>query len=239
MPRKPLFISIMAFMFMSLAISFPVQVAYMFHYGPLDIAPIFTKLTPLNYVLMGLFMVTAYLTYTTNKLIFLLLPFMNFFVFLNNFVVAEYGQIYSHAQTLVASTLFLLLTLSFYQKDIYQIYNDIRFRWWLTSPRYQKIVPITLKYNDQVIETKTFDISQTGMFIECDDRYQMFKIPNMQDIEIILHNGHKIIPLKAKIVRKSIAKGHYPAGLGVQINYDNSQNTQEIYKELFEYQSAA
>lgn len=227
MPTKPKFISFMSLLFATLAISFPVQIMFMFGYMPWDIVPILTKLTPLNYILIASFSYTAYLTYNTNKLVFITLPFLNFFVFLNNFVVAEYGQIYTHAQTLVASTAFLLLTLSFYQKDIYNIYNDLKFRWWLTSPRFQKIIPITILHSGEEYNCTTFDISKTGMFIKTDDLYRVFKIQNNKDIELLFKIGKKAIKLKAQIVRKSISKGQYPAGVGVHFSERPSYNESE------------
>lgn len=218
MPTKPKFILLMSALFLALAISFPVQIMFMFGYMPWDIIPIVTKLTPLNYLLIAVFSYTAYLTYKTNKLVFVMLPFLNFFVFINNFIVAEYGQIYTHAQTLVASTAFLLLTLSFYQKDIYNVYNDLKYRWWLTSPRFQKKIPIIINYLDETYNCTTFDISKTGMFIKTDDLYRVFKIENNKNIDLVFKIGKQDIKLTAKVVRKSIAKGNYPAGVGVHFN---------------------
>lgn len=218
MHNKPKFVLVVANIFIALAISFPVQIMLVYKHGPLDIIPIFTKLTPLNYILMGLFCFTAYLTYTMNKLIFILLPFLNFFVFMNNFIVAEYGQDFTHAQTIVASTAFLMLTLSFYQKDIYNVYNDMKFRWWLTSPRFKKQIPIRVTVDGETYFSKTFDISKTGMFIETDDLYRIFKIENGKEITVRIMK-ERPIDLVAKVVRKSIAKGHYPAGIGIHFDY--------------------
>lgn len=218
MPTKPKFINVMSFLFLALAISFPVQIMIMFKHYPWDVVAIATKLTPLNYILIGFFVYTAYLTYTTNKLVFLMLPFLNFFVFLNNFVVAEYGQAYTHAQNVVASTAFLLLTLSFYQKDIYQVYSDMKFRWWLTSPRLKKQIPVTIHYDGEVYNCSSYDISKTGMFIKTDDLFRIFKIENNKEIEVYFKINNRPIKMKATVVRKSIAKGQYPPGIGVHFN---------------------
>lgn len=75
MPTKPKFIPLMSILFIALAISFPVQIMVMFRYMPWNILPLVTKLTPLNYLLISLFIYTAYLTYKTNKMVFIMLPF--------------------------------------------------------------------------------------------------------------------------------------------------------------------
>lgn len=227
MPNKPKFIKFMSIVFALLAISFPVQIMFMFGYMPWEFVSIATKLTPLNYILIGFFFYASYLTYKTNKLVFIMLPFLNFFVFLNNFVVAEYGQVFTHAQTIVASTAFLLVTLSFYQKDIYNVYNDLKFRWWLTSPRFKEQMPVIISYQGEDFRCTTFDISRTGMFIKTDDLYKVFKIENNKDIEIKFIVGKKSIILQAQVVRKSIAKGQYPAGIGVHFNDQETTDKSE------------
>lgn len=233
MPIKPKFITFMGLIFCALALSFPIQIMVLFKFAPWEFISIFSKLTPLNYVLMAFFSYTAYLTFTTNKLVFLVLPFLNFFVFLNNFVVAEYGQVYTHAQTVVASTAFLLLTLSFYQKDIYLVYNDLKFRWWLTSPRFKQKIPVVIEYKGEKYNCQSYDISKTGMFIKADDLFQVFKINNSEEIIIHFKINNKNISLNAKIVRKSISKGQYPAGVGVHFKNDKlNDSTQLIPREF-------
>lgn len=228
MPTKPKFINIMSFIFIALALSFPVQIMFMFKLPPWHIGILASKLTPLNYLLMGLFLYTAYLTYKTNKLVFIILPIVNFFVFLNNFIVAEYGQVFTHTQTVVASTAFLLLTLSFYQKDIYQVYSDLKFRWWLTSPRFKRQIPITIHYQGEKFQTSTFDISKTGMFIKTDDLYRIFKIENNKEIELSFKINNRTMKLTATVVRKSIAKGQYPAGIGVHFSQETPNELEEL-----------
>lgn len=99
MNQKPLFIPLMAISLILIAISFPIQIAILFDYSFLDFAQIFSKLTPLNYVVIMLLVYTSYLTYKMKPSVFIALPILNLFVFLNNFIVAEYGQIYGHFQT--------------------------------------------------------------------------------------------------------------------------------------------
>jgi hypothetical protein len=191
----------------------------LFEYNVFNFTEILSKLTPLNYILMTLLLITSYLTYKVNPSVFILIPILNLTVFINNFIVAEYGQIYAHLQTLLISICFLLLTLSFYRTEIYKIYHDIKFRYWLTSPRFNSRLPIEIHYNNTVIKTKSFDISLTGLFIEADLNNKIFKLDSKKNIDIIIHDNKKQIKLNVFITRKCMSRGHYPAGIGVKLNH--------------------
>lgn len=95
-------------------------------------------------------------------------------------------------------------------------------------------MPITIHYEDESYKCTTFDISRTGMFIKTDDLYRVFKIENNKEIELLLKIGKNPIKIKAQVVRKSIAKGNYPAGVGIHFikrpNDDNEWDTQYYNK---------
>jgi hypothetical protein len=219
MDKKPLFPFFMSLILMLIAVSFPVQIAIMFDYNLFEIKVIFSKLTPLNFIVMILLTYTSFLTFRLDAKVFILLPFLNLFVFLNNFIVAEYGQIYGHLQTFLVSTLFLLFSVTYYKKDIYNVYHDLRFRYWLTSPRFNKNLPIEIHHNGVVIKSETFDISKTGLFIKADICNNIFNIDSHQNIEVIIIDNKRRIKISAHIMRKCMAQGHYPAGIGVKLDH--------------------
>jgi len=221
MNQKPLFIPLMAISLILIAISFPIQIAILFDYSFLDFAQIFSKLTPLNYVVIMLLVYTSYLTYKMKPSVFIALPILNLFVFLNNFIVAEYGQIYGHFQTFFVSSIFLAFSLSYYRKDIYRVYHDLKFRYWLTSPRFKKNLPVDIIFNNHTIHAETFDISKTGLFIKVDPNKELFDINTHQDIDIIIYDKKRKIKLSAYIMRKCMAQGKYPAGIGIKLNHSD------------------
>lgn len=216
MNKKPRFIAFITAVFLCLALSFPLQIMHIYSLGLSEFVMIFSKLTAMNYMLMAFFIVCAYYSYKINKHIFIILPFLIFFVFLNNFIVAQYGDNYTHTQTLLSSVAFLLLCLSFYQVDIYQVYHNEKFRWWMVPTRYKKSIPVKIKVNDDIFISNTFDISKTGMFIEEDKNSRLLNIEQNTHISITLL---KNIPIEitATVVRASLAKGKYPAGIGIKI----------------------
>lgn len=219
MKKIPLFVPLMALSLFLIALSFPIQIALIYDHSIFEITTIMSKLTPLNYIVMGLLLYTSYLTLKIKARVFIVLPILNLFVFLNNFVVSEYGQLYGHFQTFLVSTLFLLYTLTFYRKDIYRVYHDLKFRYWLTSPRFKRHLPVELHYKGNIIKTETFDISKTGLFIKTDPYKELLSINTHQDIDIVIIDKRKRIKLNAYIMRKCVAQGSYPEGIGVRINH--------------------
>lgn len=224
MHKKPIFIPIMTAFFLVLALLFPVQIMVLFRYSPLDIISVLTKLTPLNYIVMTLLIGTSYLTYKMNSKVFILLPLLNFCIFFNNYIVAEYGQIYSHTQTYFASFGMLALSLGFYQKDIFKIYHEIKYRYWLTSKRFKKNMPVLICIDDIAINTECFDISKTGMFIKTDPNLEIFNLKTNSTIDVYINIGKSKVKLSAKVIRKCLQKGNYPKGVGVAFNIISDHN---------------
>ncbi len=207
----------MSAIFFLIAASFPIQISIIYRIELFDILGILSKLTFINISTMVMLFAASILTMQINKRIFYALPILNFFIFFNNFIVSEYGSTYSSTQTLSASLIFLVSTLGFYQKDIYKVFHDLRYRYWLSSKRFNKEIIVLVEYEDQNIWSKTYDISKTGMFIVDENLEHLYKIPGNSTIKIKLFIGtDKYIPLEAVIIRKSFSRGKYPAGIGIQ-----------------------
>ena len=221
MKSKPIFFSLMPLVLISLAASMPLQVALIYDISIFEVSAIMSKLTPLNYVLMGLFMWLAFATYKIDKNLFILLPFINLFVFLNNYVVGSFGKDFNLVQTTLASTLFLVMTLTYYHKDNYKIINELKNRWWLTSPRQKLNLPLTITSAKEKIKTSSFDLSKSGLFALNDPDFELFQLPKDKVVEITIHTDDQTLKMKGKLVRKALSKGHYPEGVGIQFMEDD------------------
>jgi hypothetical protein len=216
MKNKPMFFSVMPLVLTVLAFSMPAQIAIIYDISIFEFEAIMSKLTPLNYLLMGMFLWLSIATYKIDKNLFILLPFINLFVFLNNYVVGSFGEDFSIVQTTLASSLFLALTLSYYLKDNYKIINDIKTRWWLTSPRNKLKIPLTIISSKDKIKTQSFDVSKSGLFAINDPDFELFQIPKDNIVDITIHTEDNTLKMKGKLVRKALSKGHYPEGVGIQ-----------------------
>lgn len=218
MNKKPLFFSLMPWILAMITLSMPLQISFIYGISPFDIKAIFSKLTPLNYVLMGLFTWLSFATYKIDKNLFILLPFINLFVFLNNYVVGSFGEDFNIIQTTLASCFFLGMTLMYYLRDNYKIISDLKNRWWLTKPRKQIDVPLTIVGSNELIKTKSFDLSETGLFALNDPDFELFQLPKNKVVDITIHCGGNNLKMRGKLVRKALRKGHYPEGVGIQFD---------------------
>ncbi|MCO4752878.1 MAG: PilZ domain-containing protein [Bacteriovoracaceae bacterium] len=223
MKTKPLFFTVMPAIFLMLALALPVQIALIYQINIFDLTGIFSKLTPLNICLMGMFAWVSFATFKYDKSLFVLLPFVNLAVFVNNYVVGSFGEDFSIFETTVGSTAFLALSVSFYSKSIYRVFNEQNYRWWLSVPRKKLSVPLTIHTSANTIKTKSFDVSETGIFAITDNEFGLFKTAKNQEIELSIHLNDKILQCKGKIVRKSLQKGAYPEGVGIQFSQVDGQ----------------
>ena len=218
MKTKPMFFTLMPAVFLVLAIAMPLQISLIYKISPLDFVGIFSKLTPLNILLMATFGWVAYATHSFDKRLFVLLPLLNLAVFANNYFVGAFGQDFSILETSLSSTAFLALSMSFYSKSIYRVFNEKNFRWWQSVPRKKLAVPLTIYTNANTIKTKSFDVSETGIFAVSDSDLDLFKASKEQELELCIHLNDQVLQCKGKIVRKAMSKGTYPEGVGIQFS---------------------
>lgn len=216
MKSKPFFFSFMSALFLMLAIAMPIQIVLIYQYSFSDVSAILNKLTTLNWVLMGLFVALSALTYKVNQNVIYLLPVTTLLVTVNNWSVSKYGQNFNLEQTAFATICFLAINLTFYREKVFKCLTLPQFRWWNSDPRTQAAIPIEIKSGLNTIGTFSFDISQTGMFIEEDTLLKLSRLKVGDTIDLSIKLDGKIINKSAKIVRRSNAQGHYPSGIGVQ-----------------------
>ena len=218
MKTKPMFFNIMPAVFLMLALAMPIQIALIYRINILDFVGIFSKLTPLNIMLMMTFGWVAYATHSFDKKLFLLLPILNLIVFANNYFVGAFGQDFSILETTISSTAFLVLSMTFYSKSIYRVFNEKNFRWWQSVPRKKLAVPLTIYTNSNTIKTKSFDVSETGIFAVSDSDLDLFKASKDQELELCIHLSDQVLQCKGRIVRKALSRGTYPEGVGIQFS---------------------
>ena len=229
MNKRPLYIPVMALFFLVTGLFFPIQIAYIFNVNLFDFSHIINKLTALNLISMALLFTSSALTLKMNKNIFLLLPILNFFIFINNYIVAEYGQHYSHTNTIISSMAFLVISLGFYQKDMHKMFHDLKFRYWLSSKRFTRNMPIIVEFDNKAVSTTTHDISKSGMFIVDKHFGKLYELERNKEIIVKISLGRKrTINMKAKIVRKTMARGTYPQGIGIQFEEELSNQDYKI-----------
>lgn len=223
MNSKPMFFTVMPFVFIALAVAMPLQISVIYDLSPFDFEAIFSKLTPINIMLMFLFAWVAYATKALDRNVFIALPFINLAVFVNNYIVGSFGNDFNIFETTIASSAFMAVSLTFYNQKIYKVLNDRSFRWWQTNPRREMRLPITIHTANDTIRTTTFDISKSGIFALSDNNLELFQTSKDLEIDLNIHVDDRVLKCRGKIVRKTLPKGKYPEGVGIHFSQVDNQ----------------
>lgn len=245
MKTRPKKLIVLSAFLMILACSFPVQVMALYGHTPLELQAIAGKLAPLNWAIMALAPVAAWLAYRASPWLLAVLPGLTLLVFYNNWLVGAVGTDYSAGAAALSSAGFVLGVGALLSRDALQVVLNPSARWWMTPLRRKLSLPVRFKllsrnraprksqeiYDEFYI--RTFDISEGGAFIPLDQPGQSIgttEARNLQVFGTILKNlavgtqCYVCLPLKdvsfiqcrAEIVRNTPGRGEYPAGVGIR-----------------------
>jgi len=219
------------------ALSFPVQVMWLYGHGFDEIGAIFTKLTSLNWLVVSGLLVGSYLYFQASRWIVYFAPVFLTLVFYNNYQVGVFAQDFSLVQTSFASLGAGLLFVPLLMPSSQVILKDPKRRWWRRSKRINKEVAATLNpFVGEMIQARTFDISQTGTFLALDGSQQ--HCPKVGDTVRVSFNinGMKRIRCEAVVVRIAEPKGCYPRGIGLRFLEFEKMHQKSFEKLLSQYE---
>lgn len=200
-----------------IALSFPIQVMVLYGHHWSELNAILGKITWLNWMVIGSFLVGAYLYFHASRLILYLTPVILGLVAFNNYIVGKFSGDYSVAQTTFATVAMALVFLPLALPSSRMVLTDPKRRWWRRSKRFHKRVSTTLNpFVGDMIQAHTFDVSQTGAFVCFQDGQNT--LPKVGDTLRVSFNvsSMKKIRCEAIVVRVTEAKGHYPKGIGIR-----------------------
>lgn len=226
---------IVALALVLLAVSFPVQVVYLYDHSFTEVDAIVSKISFLNWLVIGGLITLSYLHLKASKLLMVAAPLLIFLVGLNNYVVGQFASDYSMGQTMAATSLFSLLFTPLFLPSSRLIFKDPTRRWWVRSKRYHKKISTTINpYVGDMLHAYTFDISETGAFISFED-LPPEDMPKVGDhIRVSFNvNSMRKIRCEAIVVRLAEPKGRYPQGLGLRfVGFDKNhqKNFHQVLK---------
>ena len=231
MKTKPMYFNLMGALFLIMAASLPLQIWMIYRVN--DVNMILSKMTYLNWILVALFCCTSFLCFKVSKAILFLVPLTCAVVCVNNAVVASYGNDFSFGQTLFASISFVILCSTFYSPKISQVLMDTKNRWWEPAPRYKKSLPVQIIFDKNQINGLSFDISESGIFVQQDPVMALNNIAIGQVIKLQIELPHGTLNCSAEVVRKTqLDEGNYPAGLGFRFIDPSAYLKQTIQEEF-------
>ncbi|MDP7319355.1 MAG: PilZ domain-containing protein [Bacteriovoracaceae bacterium] len=225
MKTKPLYLTLFPIFAFLLALSFPLQIYYLYQTPLHDLAKIFSMLTPLNLLTMTTLILTSVLTLSLNKWVYKIVPLLLLTLFINNAVVGLYGTDYTLAQVCVSFVLFALSLKPFYKNEIKAVIQNPRLRWWQTPKRYNMIKPLRISSEHFNIYSQSVNVSETGIFAEIQEKelLESLKVNDIVKLDIIDKDK---ITLEAKVVRVNSNHEVQPDGFGLHfLQNDNHKKS--------------
>ncbi|MBT4792474.1 MAG: PilZ domain-containing protein [Halobacteriovoraceae bacterium] len=222
MISKPLYLTLFPFLAFGIALSFPIQIYYLYKIPLTDIERIFSMLTPLNILNMIVLFLAGAMTLKLNKAIYKIVPVLLIITLINNAIVGLYGSDFSLIQVGLSFVLLSLSLKPFYQSEIQAIILNPKLRWWKTPKRYDLKQPIMIKSNNIEINSESINMSTTGLFAKIEEPDLLDSIKHDDIFTIQLLKNNQEIELQVKVVRINIANKYQPNGLGLEIISDKS-----------------
>jgi hypothetical protein len=220
MRKRPLALSLFSLALLGVAISLPVQAIYI-----QDLADLPQSLTLLNIFIMLLCTLTAVAAIKVHASFRILLPFTVVAVVFNNWWVGYVGFNYDLLQTSYASIGFVLLCTILLETNTFKVLLNPKLKWWEVATRAKTEIPVSLfPLRGMALNKKSYDISETGMFLQGLDKTELGQLHVGEKLEVCLH-FNKILKFRCttKIVRKADAQGQYPTGIGLQFQQRDTQ----------------
>jgi hypothetical protein len=244
MKTRPKRLIALSLCLLAIAASLPLQIMMMYGHTLFEIEAIAAKMAPLNWGIMLLAPLTAYLVFQASPWLMAALPSLTLLVFYNNWLVGSLDADFSPLSAGLASAAFVMLLAGMISREVLQTILNPNSRWWLTPLRKKLMVPVRLKlltrnhqkksqeaYNEFYI--RTYDLSEGGAFIPLEQSGStagMSEAKTLQAFNVIFKNlavgtqCYICLPLKdvsfiqcrAEIVRCTQGRGEYPAGVGVR-----------------------
>lgn len=214
MRTRPMALTFFSICMMAVAISLPLQAAYIENFENL-----LRTLTQLNILIMILCAASSFAAFNAHKSLRLLLPLAAATVVFNNWWVAYVGFHFNTTETLLASLGFLSICSVLLEKKTSMVLANPRLKWWNVALRAKIEIPVSLTppLRGQPIFKKSFDISESGFFVQGLAQEELERLSLGEKFNVCLHFSRLLkIRCTARVVRKSNDNGAYPSGVGLQ-----------------------
>lgn len=238
MKKRPFLFNLYSLFFLSVAISFPIQIMSLYGHGMAESSMIITKMTYLNWGVVGVCLANAALSYYGHWLLKLSLPLSFFVVALNNFFVSKLSSDYSPLITTVATLAFGLMSSYLFFTKAKSILDNQETRWWLAPKRIKRTLPVWIQGPlGSPLLSKTFDISKSGAFLSAPSLATIRKdltnpLNEGDQISLTLGlSGQNEFSCEAEVVRLCEPNGNYPGGIGIRFK-DMSINNKWILDQI-------
>lgn len=223
MKKRPLIFNFYTLFFLSVSVSFPIQIMSLYGHGPAEAGMILNKMSYLNWAVVAACALNAICSYNGHWLLKFSLPISFFTVALNNFFVSKLANDFSPIATSFATLAFGITSAYLFFSEEKALLDDQNRRWWLAPKRFQRTLPVWVQGPlGSPLLSKTFDISKSGAFLSHPALAKMNEgltkpINEGDKISLTLGlSGQKEFSCDAEVVRLCEPNGSYPGGIGIK-----------------------
>lgn len=220
MNQKPILFNIIGIGLLAIAISFPLQIAWIYEHQLADanhLRAIWHKLTFNNLLTMGVLTVTAWKVWQVQTGLVPWILASCSLVTINNVIVSAYANDWSQIQTMIASVLFGVTAGTFIFTRSYELTLAPQLHWWRPAKRHRVDAPIVIEFLGQHrFQAQLFDLSTSGLFVTGMQQQLLASLaPVNEEIAVKIPFNNQFHAFRAKLVRKCEQRGHYPGGWGL------------------------
>lgn len=231
MKKRPTLFNFYTLFFLSVAVSFPMQIMAIYGHSGSEASMIISKMSFLNWTVVGVCLLNAGLSYFGHWFLKLSLPISFFVVALNNFFVSKLANDFSPLATTLATLAFGLTSSYLFISKAKEVLNDQNKRWWLAPIRLKRTLPVWVQGPlGSPLLSKAFDISKSGAFLSHPSLAEMGEdltkpINEGDQISLTLGlSGQKEFSCEAEVVRLCAPRGNYPGGIGIRFKQMSMAN---------------
>jgi hypothetical protein len=214
------------------ALCYPVQVMFIYGHSLTELVSIFSKLAPLNWVvILGCTWVSS-LSYRGSRWTLAMFPLLTIAVAWNNWLVSQVGSDFGVINTSLATLGFASLGGFMFTAASWEVITHPEKRWWLRPERRAVAAPVfVIPKTGDAFRVETFDISRTGAFLKVRSGDALMRTGDRISLRLTM-GALTVLRCEAKVVRKSDAKGMYPDGVGIEFLNLKGHETAELKKYL-------
>lgn len=220
MNRKPTLFNILALGLVAVAISFPLQIAWIYGHDilhPDHLRAIWHKLTINNLMTMAILGVTAWKVWHVKSGLVPWIAASCSVVAVNNVIVAAYANDWTSIQTTSATIVFAVAICAFVFTRAYELTLAPQLHWWRPAKRHRVDAPVVIEFlGHHRFQAQLFDISTSGIFVTGIHQQLLASLaPVNEEMAVKIPYKNTFHAFKVKLVRKTERRGHYPGGWGL------------------------